>query len=415
MKKMTALIFLIFLTFLHCTNNTPLPNGYDLLEREGKVGLQPPITLQPVNIGRFWRAVPTGDKSTLLLGSGKDAHSFIILQDRNLSKVSSENTVVSAKLAMYAVDHFNDQTAYVVTAHRVERSWDEKTVVLSDVENAYRTEVLESWNFTPGDTTWHEFQFTDTNFITEWISDTKNSTPLINGLLLKFDQAPGGTVFYSSEASNYKPYIQVVSQEATGALDTTIAYLTHDASLLQATNGIAEYELEENPDVLHVGNGMGYRSMLQFDLSSLPAEATIHRARLAFVIDPDNVLIPGTSSDGAFSVGIGAADSLGEWIGLSKLDSTVIIDPNYSPGVDVASTNNATFVFDSPAASAAVSRIVQRWVSGTSKNNGFMIYPYFQGADFQEMAFKSGRIDPADMPTLEITYSLSAAHRFARQ
>jgi len=58
--------------------------------------------------------------------------------------------------------------------------------------------------------------------------------------------------------------------------------------------------------------------------------------------------------------------------------------------------------------------MVQLWVSEKYPNNGFMIYPYYQAVDFQEMAFKSGLMDASKMPTLEITYSLPAAHRFAQ-
>jgi hypothetical protein len=414
MKKLAALIFVLLFTFLQCTNNTPLPNGYDLLEREGKVGLQEPVTIQPVNMARFWRSVPAGEKATLLLGTGKETQSFIIFQNLNLKKISSSATVLSAKLAMYAIDHFGDKSPFSFTAHRVERVWDEREVKWENVENGFRSDVLETWEYTPVDSAaWQYFQFTDINFITEWIADSYNATPSINGLILKFDQAPGGTIFQSTEGSSYTPYIQIISQSGE-EVDTTIAYFTHDASLLMTTNGVAEDELEENPDVLYVGNGMGYRSVLQFDFSELPVEATIHKAKLTFYIDPDNVLKSDADTDGAFSVGIGVIDSLAEWQGLTMVDSLLALEPKISPGVDIATIENESFSFDSPAASVAVARIVQRWVSGNYPNHGFLLYPYYQATDFQEMAFKAGLMDVSKIPTLEITYSLPAAHRFAQ-
>lgn len=414
MKKLAALMFLVFISFLQCTNNTPLPNGYDLLEREGKVGLVPPVTFTPTTTARFWRAVPTGSKSTLLLGAGQDAQSYIIFQNRNLSNVSADATVISATLSLYSADHFGDDMPFTITAHRVERSWDENDIVWSDIENGYRTEILESWDFTPGDTTWHTFSFSDLNFISDWIDDSQQDVLSINGLLLKFDQASSGTIFYASEASSFTPYMQIISQDTDGNLDTTNTYLTHDASLFHTTNGVMENELEENPDVLLVGDGTGYRSLLQFDFSEIPAEATIHKAELKFLVDSENVFNSDADTDGTFSVSIGAADSLADWQGKSFVDSLVTIDSKYSPGVDVASGVSESFVFDSPAAAVAVTRIVQRWVSGVSANKGFLIYAYYQGIDFQEMAFKSGSLDPSAMPTIEVTYSLPAAHRFAQ-
>jgi len=291
MKKLAALIFLVLLTLLQCTNNTPLPNGYDLLEREGKVGLQEPVTLQPINMARFWRSVPTGSDETLLLGTGKDAQSFIIFQNLNLKNVSNSATVLSAKLSMYAVDHFGETSPFSMSAHRVERVWDEREVLWDDIKNGYRSEVVQAWDFAPTDTSaWQEFQFTNTEFIAEWIADTYNATPSINGLILRFDQADGGTVFQSTEGSSFTPYMQIISQIPGQEPDTTITYFTHDASLMITTNGVAEYELEQNPDALNVGNGKGYRSLLQFDFSELPEAATIHKAKLNFYIDPDKVL-----------------------------------------------------------------------------------------------------------------------------
>lgn len=415
MKKLAALIFLVFISFLQCTNDTPLPNGYDLLEREGKVGLQEPITIYPSNTARFWRTVPTGAKATLLLGTGKETQSYIIFQNLNLAKISTSATVISAKLAMYALEHYGDKSPFTITAHRVERVWDENEVIWADVENAYRAEAVETWDYTPADSTaWQEFQFTNTDFITEWIADSYNSNLSINGLVLKFDHALGGTVFQSTEGSSYTPYMQIVSQIEGEEPDTTVAYFTHDAGLMTTTNGIAEFELEENPDVLNVGNGMGYRSLLQFDFTSLPKEATIHKAKLTFYVDSDNVMKSETDSDGAFSVGVGIVDSLAAWEGLTMVDSTLTLEADMSSGVDIATGENEKFAFDSPAASAAVARIVQYWVAGQYPNKGFLLYPYYQAVDFQEMAFKSGQMDASKMPTLEITYSLPASHRFAQ-
>ncbi len=415
MKNIAALIFLVFLTLLQCTNNTPLPNGYDLLQRDGKVGLQEPMTFQPVNMARFWRSVPTGTDETLLLGTGKDAQSFIIFQNLNLKNVSTDATVLSAKLSMYALDHFGDMAPFSITAHRVERVWDEREVLWEDIKNGYRSEVVETWDFTPTDSsTWREFQFTNTEFIAEWIADTYNATPGINGLILTFEQAAGGTVFQSTEGSSFTPYMHIISQVPDQKPDTTITYFTHDASLMITTNGVEEYQLEQNPDALNVGNGTGYRSLLKFDFSELPQEATIHKAKLNFYLDPDNILKSVTDLDGAFSVGIGVVDSLALWTGLAAVDSKLRIEPKISSSVDLATVENEQFSFDSPAASVSVARMIQLWVSGKYPNNGFMMYPYNQAVNFQEMAFKSGLMDASKTPTLEITYSLPAAHRFAQ-
>jgi hypothetical protein len=82
--------------------------------------------------------------------------------------------------------------------------------------------------------------------------------------------------------------------------------------------------------------------------------------------------------------------------------------------VAVADGSSDTFAFDSKNPIQNVTRIVQRWVSDLVPNNGLMIYPYYQNSDFQEMAFMPGVADTVYAPTLDITYSLPPAHRFAR-
>ncbi|MBN1562141.1 DNRLRE domain-containing protein [candidate division KSB1 bacterium] len=407
MKKILALIVII-ISFFRCTNNKPLPNGYELLDLDNQSELAPPITLRPTHVGCYWSCQPAGDKSTLLLGSGKDAQSFVVFQCRNLNKVDSAATVVSAKLAMRSSFHVGEESALTVTAHQVIDEWDESTVLWQDIEDSYIVEPVETFEFTPRDTTWQIIPIANVAFIEEWIQDSYRSTTEIYGLLLKFDRARGGAVFYSSEATVYTPYVEIVTQREQVGLDTTYAYFSHDASLVQnQTNSPAE-TLERDPATLRVGNGTGYKSLLQFDLSQIPREATIHQALLTLAIDQAEIYMPGESFGETFSVAAHAvaADSLWE-------PTAIKIDSSRSAAVDVAAGGSEAFAFDSKSPVQNMSRIVQRWVSEITPNYGMLIYPYNQNSDFQEMAFMSGVTDTSSAPTLKITYSLLPAHRFA--
>ncbi len=407
MKKFAALI-IVLVIFLQCTNNKPLPNGYELLDRDNKVGIMPPITIKPISMATFWRAEPAGSRANLLLGTGQESSSFIIFKCRNLARIETDATIVSARLGLYSSQHIGELAPFTFTAHKVDQDWNENTVVWNDVNSAFTSSPLETWEFTPGDTAWYSFQFTDLDFIASWVDDSHESDKTIHGLLLKFDQAPGGTQFYASEASTFPPYIEVISENTQGSRDTTVAYITEDASLLQNTAELGENTLVENPAILRAGNASGYRSLLQFDLSELPKEATIHKALLTFQIDHDNLYPKDQAGANVMSVAAAAVDTSATMDDIS----TVVIAPRYTPAVDAASSANETFAFNSATANQTVSRIIQRWVSGTVKNNGMLIYPYNFGTSFQEMAFNS---DEQMMPSIEITYSLPAAHRFARE
>lgn len=412
MKKILALLIAVF-SLLNCTNDKPLPNGYDLLDRDNKVGLLPPVTLRPTRTAIFRQNVPAGGKGSLLLGVGKETQSFIILNCRNLLKVDTTNTLVSTTLAMRAEYVLGDKLPFNVTAHRVTQSWDEATVVWDDVQNAFMATPLESFEIVPGDTAWLKLPFSDLNFMNEWIKDAFKETEemQVYGLVLKFDQATGGLVLSSSEDTAYSPYFEVVTQDSAGALDTTVAVLSHDASLLQNTAGVEE---ETNPAVLKVGDASGYRSLLFFNLSDIPKEATIHKALLTLYVEPAELWVPEDSTGSTFSVAARAVvrDSL--W---SSTEDSVLIDSEGLVAMDVASGSNNTFAFDSQTPALTMSRIVQRWVAAPKDypNYGLMLSPYFQATDFLEMAFKNSQTDTTIMPTLVITYSMPAAHRFARQ
>ncbi|MBN1481430.1 DNRLRE domain-containing protein [candidate division KSB1 bacterium] len=403
MKKIAVLIGIV-LTFVHCTNDTPLPNGYELLDRENKVGLAAPLTFKPTKTAHYWKIIPAGAKSSLMLGVGKDMQSFVIFQCRNLIKVPVQDDVLAAKLSMYSVGTVGDKNPFTLSAHRYDQYWSENNILWKDVENSYQPEPLETWQFTPQDTTWHSFQFTNLQFIKEWIADSHQEEQSITGLLLKFDQASSGAIFVSSESSITPPYIEVISQDTSGVIDTTIAYLSHDASLLQNKTGIDEDVVEQEPAVLKVGNGTGYRGLLHFDVSEIPADATIHQALLTFYIAHSEVFMPADSASSTFSVAARLIES----------DSTWSIDSTYSAAIDVANSSKNTFAFDSTTPVKTMSYMVQRWVSNVSPNYGIMVYAKDQSSDFYEMAFKSGAMDSVVAPTLVITYSLPAAHRFAR-
>ncbi|MBN1465767.1 DNRLRE domain-containing protein [candidate division KSB1 bacterium] len=407
MKKILALVVMI-LSLTRCTNDRSIPNGYELFERDNKDGLAQPITLLPLRVGCYWSLQPAGDKTNLLLGSGNSSQSFVIFGCENLAKADSGAELVSAKLALRSSFHMGEATPFTVTAHRVAAEWAESSVLWQDVKDSYQADPVETFEFTPRDTTWHIIPMTNLAFMKEWISDAHQSSQDIHGLLLKFERASGGSILASSEATLYPPYFEIVTRADDSSLDTTTAKLSHDASLVLNGTNVPPETLENDPATLRIGNGSGYRSLLLFDLAQIPREATIHQALLTFKTDRAEIYVPDASVGVTFSV---AARAL---VDSSWTPTSIAIDSSASAAVDVASGTDDSFAFDSASPVQSVSQIVQRWVSEIAPNYGLMIYPYYQNSDFQEMAFMSGVADANSAPTLVITYSLPPAHRFAQ-
>jgi len=404
MKKI-VIILSIGLFLLNCTNNKPLPNGYDLLERENKTGVMPAVTLKPTHMARYWKTPITGGYTTLLLGQSMEVQASILLQCRNLIKIDTTQTLVSATLKLYGAWLFGEDSLMAVDMHRVNVSWDENSVLFADVADGYDADPVAHAEFTFHKDGWVDLPINNIEFMQEWISDSYKSDLTINGLLLKSTNNSTAE-FVSADASANPAYIEILTENVDGNNDTTKAFLSHDATLLKFMTSEEENVLQEFPQSLRVGNASGYSSLIKFDVSAIPAQATIHRALLKFYIDEESSLTKTDASMFISAARIGG-DSLWQ-------PTTIEIDSSTMPAYDEASSVNETFAFDGATSAQAVSRIVQDWVSREeTPNYGFLIMPRYPGEDFQEIALKTGATDSLFSPTLEITYSLPPSHRFA--
>ena len=405
MKKIAILLGLVLLV-LNCTNNKPLPNGYDLIERENKAGLMPVITLEPINWARYWDSPVTGGYTTLLLGDSQNIQSSILLKCRNLIKIDTTAKLISTTLRMYGSYLFGDDSLMTISMHRVNSDWVENSVLMTDVDGTFDTEPLEQVDFTFHKNDWADIPIANFEFMSDWILDSYQAEQSIHGLLISSTSANLAAEFVSSDATANPAYIQVVTENSDGGNDTTKAFLSHDASLLRYTSEVEPEVREEKPQTLRIGNASGYSSFIQFDVSAIPAEATIHKALLSFYVDAEE---SNTRDD--VSMSISAARLVGDSL---WTPSTIELDSLSLPASDLASAESELFAFDSNTPIAAVSKIVQQWISvEESPNFGFLLLPQYPGKDFQELSLKTGALDPVFTPTLVITYSLPPSHRFA--
>ena len=405
MKTLLGL-FVSLLLVVNCTNDTPLPNSYELLDRDNKVGLLPQITLRAERVAKYWQREPAGRNSMLLLGERENLSSFIIFDCQNLIKVDSAAQILSADLYLFA-DTLGETAPINVTMHQVLTSWGESSVIWDSVADYIDPSPIESFTVEPVNFDWNKIPLTNLEFLEQWINDSYRSELQIKGMLLKFETAPYVLQFLSSDVSSGPPYIRVVTRnEESAENDTTIAYWSRDASLIQYDSAIPPLETEFSPDRLQVGNGSGYRSLVQFDLSQIPRQASIHQALLSFHVNQAE-----SSTEPYNSMSIAAQLVVGDstW----QDASSVKADSLNAATSDVASANNETFAFDSPRPINDVSRMVQRWVVDRYPNSGFIVYPSNANSDFQEMSFYSGVNDTTLAPTLSIYYSIPPEHRFS--
>ena len=341
MKNAFLLIAIVFGLLLQCTNNTPLPNGYELLNRDDSPALLPPITLYPVEMGYYWKSANTGQRSTLLLGRLNDVQSFIIFQNRNLVKVDSGATLKSAELVLYG-EYVHGSGPINISVHPVTMDWEETLVIWEDIQNGYDAQPIEQFELEPKSGEANRLTFTNLDFITAWIQDSYHSEPEMKGILLRFDRAENAAEFSSSDAGASPAYMELIAETTTGELDTVNAFLTKDASLLQNQDGSVSDVLNDSPEYLPVGSASGYRSLLKFDFAEIPEEATIHKALLTLTVDQQNSYTK-TDSAASFSQSIQAHAVLDD---STWNPTTIKLDTLNLTPYDAADAASETFAFD---------------------------------------------------------------------
>ncbi|MDZ7315537.1 MAG: DNRLRE domain-containing protein [candidate division KSB1 bacterium] len=409
MKKIVLFLTALFL-FFQCTNNKPLPNTYELLDREGKSGLRPPLVLRPVRVAEYRKTPRAGTRGTLLLGKVDSLSSRIALDCRNFNKSKFDTTaeILGAELKLYSDAASDSNLTIPVSVLPIRRNWEESTVTLDTLKGAFDAPLFQA-TLQVKKNSWSTLTFSDLSFLRAWIRDNYRTTPTFFGIAVQAN-GEGMAQFVSSDASLLTPNFRIVFRKTDGQVDTAVVALSKDASLLRFADPIAEGTPDFAPSLLRVGAGSGRRFLLRFDLSSLPKSATIHQALLSFKVDRDH---SNTTVEGQMAVSIIAVKNDSTW---EKPNELEVIGTSAVP-YDMAVGSAELFSFDDSSSNLNspvlyVSRTVQRWLTGVYANCGFLIYATNEGGNWQQTAFYSGLSDSLQAPTLTITYSLPAEPRF---
>lgn len=411
MKQICVLsLALLVIISTQCTIDKPLPGAYEMIDRSEK-GNVVVKSFPAIKTGSYWSTPLTGDETTLILGETNHIKSYVLLRFTNFDNADTMN-IVAATINLKQFAHIGNATDFQALIYKVTGPW-----VADESESSW--ESLVSWetiknNYDPGktfgvftgtqlDTISQVSANIDTSLVNEWINSETNY-----GIMLASENADLVTMFHSSENGSSLVTLDLVHKNKDNTLDTVSVNIYQDASLLQFTSPVAEYEIQRDPEILRVGNGSGYNSIVQFDLSSIPVEATIHHALLTLYINQD-------SSEYAKSgILIAGSPVLADTSGSVK-DMSL-----YPLGSSPAFYAYGTFNNFSYTAAADIKKMVsftQAWAWGENNdgiaNLGMVLRPFSAGINVSEISFYSGKSDSALAPTLRVTYSLPPSSRFS--
>lgn len=395
-------LILILLLLMGCTNDKPLPGGYELLNRQEKGELLV-TTIRASKFATYWKKPVAGERATLLLGAKGELRSFIAFRF-GLFVYSQLDTasVYSSKLRLYQRTSYNrnaDSLRANVYAINTDLNWSETTAIIDTLLGRYDEKI----NYGPVSIAPDSGKFVELNLspelVNKWIADDNNP-----GFILTFDYADFLAEFYSSDAAvdTLWPKLEVAYVNKSGQKDTLLLDAVSDVSLIQYDSIIPEYELIEDPDRLLIGNGTGYRSLIQFDVSSIPDDANVHNALLQFSVDTDASHTYGVNMT---VTAIPVGDSL--WIP-SELD----LKEFSGSATAYASSDVNFFNFGESSANSVINSYFQFWVNGTIKNFGLALQPGQEGVNPSEIRLYTGKNDSSRAPFVRITYSLPPSARF---
>ena len=385
MRKLLPLTF-ILLFFLAlwsgCADRKGNAVGVDFIQRDD-FGEETTAVFYPAATDTFYQApVQSGESQYLLLGESA-GRSFRLFFSISPSAIPENSTIDSAWVCLFISTVFGDTLELSLPkAYEVNSTWDESEITWESVES----EALlgQELAIEPRKVNTDTLCFYMPNdFIQTWLDDSTNAD---KGFALAYDQnqvsnlilkLPSTQNEYITTYSYLKLF--VTSKETSEQDEVTIRY-EQDAY-------VAHYDIAPDDQLLWVQSGIGVKTFLQFDLSSIPEPATINKALLTLQQD---TLLAWPSMDDDFMIKV---QRLNEPFQPGITLDVDTDDPNY------ASTDSDTLAIN-------LTSLFQDWATQTYENYGMIITTNSEYSDWNGRAFYSTRADSALMPVLKIFYSL---------
>lgn len=391
MKQYVALmisIALITSLFFSCEKEKPLPSGYEKIvgNSEGEI-LDTVLTQQPGTEQFYSKYVDTGNSTQLLLGGYGAYRSGFFLKFKHLP-----DTVVinSAELILYVREKIapfdssfwevNQQAqANVFLADIADTLWYDNNLPIESADLQIGTYTINS------DSTSEITIPLDSSKVNEWITEDsviKDYEVWISSYDTEFMQ-----IYYSYEIGDatLMPRLNLaytILGDTTTTQDTTIYYASEDGFVLLND----ETDLNLNTDLLYIGKGLAFRSLLKFNFDMFDTTTHVNRALLKLT----------TNNEFSIRNKSGASECLvyrlaEEWIdeGLSEEMTTISYAPTYQ---------DSTLTFD-------ITPSVQGWTNGNYENYGLLVKSQNEGTTIGRVALYSSQSDSLVQPKLHIYYT----------
>lgn len=359
-----------------CTRNQGNPVGSRFFQRTNPGSEKQNIFQAAVTDTFYHTSVNTGASSYLYVGqNGNDRVRTLICFTNLPDSGSLDSTVVT----LYTSRIMGKAEGILTTSvHTITKEWKESEITWSTFEPDFIGEEILTLEIPSTLSDSISFPL-PLSLIRSWMDSLTASQNY-------------GIVLTSSSASFM---VEFFSRHVTNGPNLTL-YLTQDTTQTIASSTdafIATTYENPTPDRLFIANGTALRTLLFFDLSSIPAEATINRALLTLHSDT-SLSVPNHSEP------------------FDLLVYTATNSPWPIPSVPYDSTISITGNVEDDSVTINVTSTIQNWSSGKNENHGFLLVGKSEKSNLSRRAFYSTSADSVWRPRMEVFYSLPPSTRF---
>jgi len=385
-KRLITTLFLLglFILLVQCSKYEKTSVGSDHFEREnsGSVAQMLKIALRDTSYQTY---APNGFSVYLYVGQNKGIRCQSLLLFSGFPDSGIVDSVILSHRFTGVIG--SARGSLVPTVHTVTGEWDETEV------------TWESFNMSNllGDEVTTQVLYSDTDSVSymlpqDLVQSWMDTSTLENfGLLLSYSTPDTGFImqFYSKESPlEWASVPQLTIYVTRDSIQSTYTkFPTADAY-------IATAPYDPTSERLYIADGAQLRSLLFFDLDSIPENATVNRALLTLYNDT-TLSFPDHSAPFEFVAFICTDTTWWSSFETFAFDSSLSFTGSVE---DDSAVINLTFY-------------VQNWTIGIKENNGIILLGKNERSDLMRRAFYS-RTDSQKKPRLEIIYSLPPSGRF---
>jgi hypothetical protein len=366
------------------------------------------LILYPSESAFYYELATTGDSDYLYVGRGQEYEAYSLIRFNPHTAVPDSYRIDSINISLYldsviVADPVDPMQIDVIPVD-YQQTWSEIGVVWDDINLSQLPEPIASFEFPAGTSVENQYNFIpyeadssrQDSLVRAWEEASSGTKTLFsnNGLVLKSDKTAEHMIrFKSSEHDSVvqRPALElfITVIDTTGETDSTYAdtvllYATTDAFLVQDSAVL-------DSSYLYLGNAVGYRSILLFDVEGLfPTFGVgIHRAQVILHAD--------TTNEFNFDVIEGVFT-------FEMSDSSWLEDPATAP-YQFGSFQSPTY-FEEETATLTVTLTdeVYNWIRYPGTNRGFMIRTSAPLADISRTVFYGIDAPEELRPRMNIIY-----------